>query len=196
VDAIAGQSRGEVRFFGAANHAGTTPMHLRHDALTAAAEWIGAVEATASITPDLVATVGQIHVEPGTGNVIPGNAAASLDVRHAIDEVRQAAVVHILGRAREIGARRGVEVECEGRIEQPAVALQSQPVVRAVESAGYPVHHLVSGAGHDAMILARRVSASMLLLRSPNGISHHPDESVLEEDVDAALAVGRRFIDL
>jgi allantoate deiminase len=53
---------------------------------------------------------------------------------------------------------------------------------------------MVSGAGHDAMIMARRVPASMLLLRSPGGISHHPDESVLEEDVEAALAVGGRLL--
>jgi len=194
VDAIAGQSRGEVRFWGAANHAGTTPMHLRRDALAAAAEWIGTVEDTARMTPDLVATVGQIHVEPGAGNVIAGSVAASLDVRHAVDEVREAALRHILCRAREIGARRGLDVECESRVEQPAVALDPEPVVRAVEAAGFPVQRMVSGAGHDAMILARRVPSSMLLLRSPGGISHHPEESVLEEDVEAAVAVGERFL--
>ncbi len=61
---------------------------------------------------------------------------------------------------------------------------------RAVVSAGYPVHRMPSGAGHDAMILARRMPAAMLFLRSPGGISHHPDESVLAADVDAALDVG------
>jgi allantoate deiminase len=63
-----------------------------------------------------------------------------------------------------------------------------------VESAGYPVHRMVSGAGHDAMILAQRLPASMLFLRSPGGISHHPGESVLAEDVDAALAVGAELL--
>jgi allantoate deiminase len=169
-------------------------MHLRHDALAAAAEWIGTVESTAIITPGLVATVGQIHAEPGAVNVIAGCVTASLDVRHALDDVRQAAVGHILGRAREIGERRGVEVECERRVEQSAVALHAEPVMRAVKAAGFPLHHMVSGAGHDAMIMARRVPSSMLLLRSPGGISHHPDESVLEQDVEAALAVGERFL--
>ena len=65
---------------------------------------------------------------------------------------------------------------------------------RAVAGAGYPVHRMPSGAGHDAMILAGRVPAAMLFLLSPGGISHHPDETVLLEDVAAALAVGMRFL--
>jgi allantoate deiminase len=65
----------------------------------------------------------------------------------------------------------------------------------AAEGAGYEVHRMVSGAGHDAMILARKVPAAMLFLRSPGGISHHPHETVLASDVDAALAVGTRFLE-
>jgi len=65
---------------------------------------------------------------------------------------------------------------------------------RAVEEAGFPVHRMTSGAGHDAMIVARRMPAAMLFLRSPGGISHHPDESVLPEDVAAALEAGSRFL--
>lgn len=194
VDAIAGQTRGEVRFRGAANHAGSTPMRLRKDALAAAAEWIAEVERVAQATPDLVATVGRIHVEPGAGNVIAGMAACSLDVRHAADAVREAAWLHILGQAKKVAARRGLLVEGEPQVEQAAVALASGPVARAVEAAGYPVHHMVSGAGHDAMIVARKVPASMLFLRTPGGISHHPDETVLPQDVDAALAVGARLL--
>jgi allantoate deiminase len=66
---------------------------------------------------------------------------------------------------------------------------------RAVASAGRPIHRMPSGAGHDAMIVARRMPAAMLFLRSPGGISHHPDESVLAADVDAALEVGVRFLE-
>ena len=80
-------------------------------------------------------------------------------------------------------------------MDQPAVALHDQPVTRAVEAAGYPAHRMPSGAGHDAMILAQKLPASMLFLRSPGGISHHPDESVLEPDVAAALEVGARFLE-
>src|SRR6185436_7696894 len=106
-----------------------------------------------------------------------------------------AAIARILGAAREIAKRRGVSLTCVEHASHQAVALHHEPMARAVESAGYPVHRMISGAGHDAMILAQKVPASMLFLRSPGGISHHPDETVLLEDVDAALAVGERFLE-
>ena len=66
---------------------------------------------------------------------------------------------------------------------------------QSVEHSGYPVHKMMSGAGHDAMIMATRMPAAMLFLRSPGGISHHPDETVLPEDVAAALAAGKGFLE-
>jgi allantoate deiminase len=187
VEAVAGQSRFQVQFNGKANHAGTTPMHLRHDALTAAAEWIGLVEREGG-------TVGQIAAEPGAVNVIPGLARASLDIRDAHDDQRRRRTDCILNGAREIALRRGLTVEWEQRLDQPAVALECEPLEQAVAAAGFPVHRMVSGAGHDAMILARKVPAAMLFLRSPGGISHHPDETVLPGDVAAALSVGKEFL--
>ena len=194
VEAIAGMSRWELRFDGKANHAGTTPMNLRRDALACAAEWIGLVEHVAQTTEGLVATVGKIDVLPGAGNVIPGLVTASLDVRHALDEVRERALNVMLDGAEHIARRRELSVTGESRLEQAAVALDFETVEEAVRCCGLPVHRMVSGAGHDAMILAQKVPAAMLFLRSPGGISHHPDESVLAEDVDAALAVGARAI--
>jgi allantoate deiminase len=195
VEAIAGQSRFEVGFTGKANHAGTTPMNLRHDALAGAAEWIGLVEREGSGTPGLVATVGRIDAQPGAPNVIPGLVKASLDVRHAQDDVRVRAAQRILSGAREIALRRGLSVKWEQKMDQPAVAMACEAMEMAVAAAGYPVHRMVSGAGHDAMVMARKVPASMLFLRSPGGISHHPDEAVLAEDVTAALAVGMKFLE-
>ncbi len=93
VEAIAGQSRMKFTFEGAANHAGTTPMHLRRDALAAAAEWIVSVEQEARSVPGLVATVGRIEATPGAGNVIAGRVVCSLDIRHANDAVRRHAQV-------------------------------------------------------------------------------------------------------
>jgi allantoate deiminase len=194
VEAIAGLSRWELRFAGVANHAGTTPMHKRCDALACAAEWIGLVEHVAQTTPGLVATVGKIAAQPGAGNVIPGLVTVSLDVRHAMDEVRERALNILLDGAGHIARRRGLTLDGESRLEQRAVALDYEIVENAVKSAGFPAHRLVSGAGHDAMILARKVPAAMLFLRSPGGISHHPDESVLAEDVDAALVVGAEVL--
>jgi len=197
VEAIAGQSRLDVVFTGAANHAGTTPMRLRRDALAGAAEWIGAVEREACATTGLVATVGRVEAGPGAGNVIPGVCNTSLDVRHAVDSVRRGAVSRLLACADAIAAPRKLSVSTEQRLDQPAVAMDATLTAileGAVAGSGCGVHRLVSGAGHDAMILASAMPVAMLFIRSPGGISHHPDESVLPEDVAAALAVGKLFL--
>jgi allantoate deiminase len=197
VETISGQSRFKVVFEGRANHAGTTPMHLRRDALAGTAEWICAVEREARLIPGAVATIGHIEASPGASNVIPGSAIASLDVRHVDDNIRRDLVDHLLERAEQIAAARCLTISSEQQLDQPAAAMDpllTQHLQLAVESAGYPAHRMPSGAGHDAMIVARIMPVAMLFLRSPGGISHHPDESVLAEDVDAALDVGMRFL--
>lgn len=198
VEAIVGQTQARVSFRGRANHAGTTPMHLRHDAVAALAEWILAVEREARATPGLVATVGQVETLTGASNVIAGEARASLDVRHASDAQRTAAVDRILSAAKDIAERRGLKFECSARQDQQTAACDPNLVVameKAVERAGFPVQRMTSGAGHDAMILAQKVPVAMLFLRSPGGISHHPDERVLSEDVAAALQTGLHFLE-
>jgi allantoate deiminase len=198
VDVIAGQSRMIVTFIGEAGHAGTTPMEVRHDAFSGAAEWALVVERDAQHTPGLVGTVGRVEIEPGAGNVIAGRCAAHLDVRHADDATRADAVSRMLGAAREIAARRGLEVEWEYRLDQPAVKMDATLVSsleRAVERSNVAARKLVSGAGHDAMIVAGRMPAAMLFLRSPGGISHHPAESVREDDVAVALEAAKHFLE-
>jgi allantoate deiminase len=198
VETISGQSRLNVCFEGKANHAGTTPMNLRRDALAGAAEWIGAVEREARAIPGAVATVGRINVSPGAGNIVPGSASTSLDIRHAGDSVRHGLATRLLRYAEQIAAARCLTVSWEQRLDQAAVAMDSvlaQLLERAIALSGLPVHRMPSGAGHDAMIVARRMPAAMLFLRSPGGISHHPDETVRAKDVAAALEVGMRFLD-
>ena len=173
-------------------------MNLRRDALAGAAEWIGAVEREARAVSGAVATVGHVVVSPGAGNVIPGSVSMSLDVRHVDDAVRHILVERLLQCAEQIAASRCLTVSSARRLDQPAVAMDSdltQMLERAVVNSGRPVHRMASGAGHDAMIVARRMPAAMLFLRSPGGISHHPDESVLAEDVAAALEAGMRFLE-
>jgi allantoate deiminase len=197
VDTIAGQTRLTVVFSGHANHAGTTPMKLRRDALAAAAEWIAAVESVATSTEGLVATVGALNISPNAGNVIAERVEARLDVRHALDPVRLAAVRTLLDAAYLIGERRGIVIAEEQLLDQPAVPMNSQMVEildRCIAAAGFSPHRVPSGAGHDAMIVAPRIPSAMLFLRSPGGISHHPEESVSAADVAAALVVGRLFI--
>lgn len=198
VTGIAGQSRLGLRFTGQANHAGTTPMHLRRDALAAAAEWITEVERIAQSTEGLVATVGQIELEPNAANVIPGNAVLSLDIRHMSDKERHRCVSQIKQNGAVIAARRGVSFDFAEKVNQPSVHMDDEltaQLASAVEGAGFPLEHMPSGAGHDAMVMATRVSTAMLFVRSPGGVSHHPDEAVRAEDVEAALRAGEKFLE-
>jgi allantoate deiminase len=196
VTSIAGQSRFQVKFTGHANHAGTTPMHLRRDALAGAAEWIGEVEARAQRTEGLVATVGRLALEPNAGNVIPGAVTLGFEVRHARDAARKETAEALLERANAIAERRGLTFESSSRMDQPAVPMDERLTAflgEAMESKGIPAKQMASGAGHDAMAMAARVPAAMLFLRSPGGVSHHPEEAVREEDVEAALEVALSF---
>ncbi len=198
VTAIVGQTRLELTFRGRANHAGTTPMHLRHDALAAAAEWISTVERHARNVPGLVATVGMISVVPGAANVVPGAAMLSLDVRHAENAMREQAVLELLAAAERAADLRGVEVTSRETSREAAVAMDARMVAEiasAVSAAGYAVHRMVSGAGHDAMILQAAVPAAMLFIRTPKGVSHHPEEAVSEPDVSAACTVFSRLLE-
>jgi allantoate deiminase len=198
VTAIVGQTRLTFEFIGNANHAGTTPMRLRHDALAAAAEWIAKVETLALATDGLVATVGKVVVEPNAGNVVPGAVKVSLDVRHATDSTRKEAIEKLIESADAIAARRSLTVKRTRQMDQPAVPMDERLtsfLADAIEAIGLPVKMMSSGAGHDAMVMAARVPTAMLFLRSPGGISHHPAEAVLEEDVEASLGVGRKFLE-
>jgi len=197
VDRINGRTAADVTFVGTAGHAGTTPMTSRRDAIAGAAEWIACVEALARGAKGLVATNGRIDAEPGAANVIAGRCRVTLDVRHADDSIRTAAVQRLRLAAEEISARRRLQVEWSPRLDQPAAAMDPQLVAvlaRALEASGAPKTVMSSGAGHDAMVLAPYMPAAMLFIRTPGGISHHPDESVDERDVAFALATGANFL--
>jgi allantoate deiminase len=198
VEAIVGQSRLEFTFTGQANHAGTTPMNLRHDALAGAAEWISAVERRAQTTSGLAATVGAIQATPGAVNVIPGEARLSLDVRHQDDEARRNAVNYLVRAAEDIARRRGLAVQWDVVMNQRAVAMDPflvSQVEQAVGKTGGEPHRMVSGAGHDAMIMAAKVPSAMIFLRTPGGISHDPAESVEVDDVVKAIDCGLHLLE-
>ena len=197
VEAIAGQTRQQFTFTGKTNHAGTTPMNLRQDALAAAAEWIFAVEQEARSVAGLVATVGAIEAKPGATNVIAGEVRASLDVRHVSDGIRSRSMLAIAGHAQEIAKRRGIEFKQTTLLDQRAVAMDSFLVAQidqAIRETGCKPHRMVSGAGHDAMVMAEGVPAAMIFLRSPGGISHNPAETVLVEDVARAIECGMHLL--
>ena len=176
---------------GQAEHAGTTPMGMRRDALLAAAEISLLVEQRASREPGLVGTVGQMEVPGGSINVIPGACRFTLDLRAPTDAQRDALVADVLDGARKIAARRQITLECNESMR--VAAAPSDPAwqarwERAVAAIGQPVFCLNSGAGHDAMKLHTIMPQAMLFVRGGNrGISHNPLEIISAED--AALAV-------
>jgi len=199
VTAIVGQSRLLLHFIGRAGHAGTTPMDDRHDALCAAARFISASREIALATDGLRATVGKMQVVPNVANVIPAGVELALDVRHADDAVRHRAVDELLTIAAHVAREYGCLLELEERSEHPAVAMDphlTQLLTSAIIECGQPPAALPSGAGHDAMIIARRFPTAMLFVRHPGAISHHPDEAVDRDDVAIAIEVAYRFVEL
>lgn len=179
VTAIAGMVRGELVFGGRAGHAGTVPMEGRDDALVAAAAEVLRIREVAAATPGAVATVGELEVEPGAGNVIPSRVRLSIDAR-APDRERLDELV------RAIGFDPGYRTEPVAMGDEPRRALREE-----IEARGLPAIELPSGAGHDAGILAAAgVSAGMLFVRSLNGgISHSPEELSSPEDIEVATEV-------
>ncbi|CAD1786573.1 allantoate amidohydrolase [Xanthomonas euroxanthea] len=199
VTAIAAQRRFALRFDGRAGHAGTTTMALRRDALSAAAEALLAIEGIARAgSDDLVATVGKLNVAPGATNVVPGRVDCTLDVRAGDDATRDAAVLEIEQALARISASRGIAIAID-----PLQTLAASPCApalmtrlqHAVAAQGIAPRQLVSGAGHDAMVMAALCPTAMLFVRCAGGISHHPDEHVAPADAELALAVMRHFIE-
>jgi allantoate deiminase len=197
VTGIAGQSRLRLEFVGEPGHAGTTPMAGRSDALVAAATFIGKVREVAKGLAGLRATVGSVQVAPNAPNVIPGRVELSLDVRHLDNAVRVAGIRELL----EVAEQSAEGENCRFRLlednSQNAVAADGRMMFALEETiaeCGYPVLQLESGAGHDAVIMGQLFPMAMLFLRHPGGISHHPDERVLLEDVAVAIAVITRYV--
>jgi len=197
VTAIAGQTRARIVLTGQAGHAGTLPMDARHDALAAAAEAVLAVERHGRAEPGLVATVGALTLSPNVGNVVPGEVRMLLDLRHADDGVRRRTAEEVRAKVEGIAAARGVDAEWATRYETPAAVLDAMlrgRLADGIRAEGLPVRELVSGAGHDAVVLSRICPAAMLFVRCAEGISHDPRESVSEADVAVALDVLERAV--
>jgi allantoate deiminase len=172
-------------------------MNQRSDALVAAARFIAEVEVMARETLDLVATVGRLDLSPNAPNVIPGRVDLSLDVRHRDDKTRDRSVRQLLQVGENIAAERGVDFAVQYQEDHPAVDTDSEltnTLDECVQQCGIAIRRMVSGAGHDAEILAQITPVTMLFLRCGGGISHHPDESVLAQDVETALQVMMHFV--
>ena len=197
VSAINGATRLEVAVDGVAGHAGATPMRLRRDALTAAAEMALMIEARARGEADLVATVGRFDVWPGAANVIPGHMQFSVDVRAPDDARRVAALADLKEKIEAVARSRGVSVSLAKTHEANAFVCDPRIIDgfrQAVEAVGVAPRILPSGAGHDTMVMGGLCPAGMLFVRCKGGVSHSPLESITLEDCAIGLAALTRFV--
>ncbi len=196
VSGLAGQRWLRFHFEGRAGHAGTTPMALRLDCAPAAAELVLVVESMARTVDGLVATTGELHTSPGAINVIAGRATVSLDLRHPDATTLQTARDALVAEAESIAARRGLSVSVDALTTSepcPFDAALRDDLAAAISATGVDPIELMSGAGHDARVMARVAPSCMLFIRSPGGLSHHPDEDVDPDDVALALQAAVHF---
>lgn len=192
VSLIAGARRMEITVTGEARHAGGTPYERRHDALVGASQAVLDIERIGKHR-GVIATVGQIAVEPGAVNIVPGQARFSLDLRAESDQARDDAWAEIEATMAAACSDRGLKLETEQRHAAHSVtcdpALRSAITEGVKQATGTPDEPMViwSRAGHDAMAVADVCDVAMLFTRCHDGISHHPDENVREDDVAVAL---------
>jgi len=197
VTAISGASRFQITVTGSAGHAGTVPMNLRKDALVAASECIIEIEKLCVNLQNLVGTVGQITALPGAGNVIPGEVEFSIDLRSSDDKHRSEATAQIEETLQAIAKKRQVKINIERTYQANGVVCDSWltgQLGNAIKNAGYRLHSMPSGAGHDAMAIADITRVAMMFVRCKDGLSHHPDESITKEDALAAANVLITFL--
>lgn len=191
VTSINASARYTGHITGQASHAGTTPMAQRSDALCAVAELALYMEQRALQDGDSVATMGQIQVPQGSINVVPGRCDFSLDLRAPNDLQRNALEHDVLFKLEQICLQRHLGFELQPTMRAsaaPSAPLWQQRWEAAVASLGLPVHHLPSGAGHDAMKLHEVMPQAMLFVRGQNaGISHNPLESSTSDDMQLAV---------
>ena len=188
VEGIVGLKWWDVVFTGFANHAGTTPMNARQDALLAAAKFIIAVnEITNSFDGAQVGTVGRIKAEPGAPNVIPGKVTASLEIRDLSSEVIEKVFNAIKAKTGDIAEASNVTVEFHPLDTTADPAIMHPEIQKIIaenaKSLGLTYKYMPSGAGHDAQDMAILAPTGMIFVPSKGGISHSPKEFTSAKDM-------------
>lgn len=186
VTAIAAPTRFRLALTGRADHSGATPMGMRQDALTGAAEVILAIERNATAVPGVVGTVGTVRLEPGAINVVPGRVELGIDVRGADAEAKALAIGAMRREIDRIASSRGLRAELVVTSHEDPVPLDAGLAGRLetlCATRDIPARRLVSGSGHDAMQVARLGPSAMLMLPSRAGISHNPLEWTDLDDI-------------
>ncbi|PYC30030.1 Zn-dependent hydrolase [Pseudomonas protegens] len=183
----------DVQVEGMAAHAGTTPMPLRKDALYGAAQMILAVEQVAAdFAPQGLTTVGELSVAKSSRNTIPGRLTFTVDLRHHHDQQIANMEQQVEERLERIARERGLKVRIDRHWLSPATPFDAECVAavqQAVDGLGYPQQSIVSGAGHDAILLARYCPTAMVFIPCVGGLSHNEAEDVLPEDVSQGADV-------
>ena len=193
VTSIVGIVGYRVSITGQANHAGTTPMHLRRDALAGAARIVLGVRGLALERPGATSNVGVIAVEPGGSNVVPGHGTLTLDLRFPTDDGLAELETAAIGLVQDVCSDEGLGVTFESTYRIPAAPMDTTLIASLEQSARLEeatVRTMPSGAGHDAMVMARYVPTAMIFVPSRNGISHSPAEHTSPEH----CALGARIL--
>lgn len=191
VEAIVGQRRYSVKVAGSTNHAGTTPMGLRRDALAGAAEMLLAMEQAAIAAGDpLVATCGKLEAVPGTPNVIPGEVEFTLDIRHSEADALEHFCSMLLAAFEEIAGKRGLTLQYTATLATSPAPMDTglnQQLEHIARQQGRSFRSMVSGAGHDAQLFAPVCPTAMIFVPSRAGISHAPEEYSSPDELAAGL---------
>jgi allantoate deiminase len=198
VTAISGLLGFRVWLTGEANHAGTTPMAARRDALAGASRVVLALRDECRERGDMTANVGILAVAPGGFNVIPGTAEFTIDVRAGDGETFARAERFVLDTLERVASEEQLELEvAETHRKQPTpLDPELQDLLAgAAEAEGATVLRMPSGAGHDAMVLAKHVPVAMVFVPSRAGISHSPDEYTTPEHCELGARVLSRAVE-
>ncbi|WP_440617171.1 M20 family metallo-hydrolase [Cysteiniphilum sp. 6C5] len=197
VTAITGIERHRIKLQGQANHAGTTPMHLRKDALLAAANIVCYANNLFAQTENLVGVVGELTVKPNAVNVIPDSVEMTVEIRSPTPEIRQDAAKKIYQYANDVAKKSQIQINANKNYQMDGARCDSnlqQQLAKAITSLDIPAFHLFSGAGHDGLAMQSLTPIAMLFLRCKAGLSHHPQEEIDFKDTIIAAQILEHFI--
>ena len=193
VSHIVGQRRYTVTVQGESNHAGTTPMYYRRDALHAASVFIAHLTKVAKESePDLVSTVGKLDVKPNVPNVVAGEVVFSLDIRHYEAKVLDSYCQEIFSAIRKLAGELGVGVEISQWMDVLPVKMDegmNQVVREAAWKKNIRIQEMISGAGHDAQVFGETIPTCLIFVPSKDGISHSPREFTNIADLEKGIDV-------
>ncbi|MCF2944725.1 allantoate deiminase [Paenibacillus tarimensis] len=193
VETIAGQRRYVITVKGETNHAGTTPMAMRRDAVAGAAEMIAILERAANRAGEpLVATVGRMKLLPNIPNVIAGTVEFTLDIRHISETLLTGFTDAVIGSFHSVAERRGLELDVQAALHArpaPMDPVLTGKLEKICSDGGIPYRRMMSGAGHDGQMFVNRCPTAMLFVPSKDGISHSPEEYTAAEDLALGVVV-------